>query len=45
MLDLESLIDKLLFKDSKGTNNTNNTKPETYPTTPMSKLAQTPTIL
>ena len=39
-LDNKSLVDNLLFKDSKGTDNTNNTKPKAYPTTtPMSKLA------
>ena len=40
VLDPKSSANKLIFKDSADkTNNTNDTKPETYPTTPMSKLA------
>ena len=38
MLDSKSLANKLLFNNSKGTNNTNNTKPKDYTTTLLSKL-------
>ena len=39
MLDSKSLANKPLFNDSKGIDNTNNTKPKTYTTTPLSKLS------
>ena len=42
-LDIKSLANKLLFNNSKGTNNTNNTNLEVTTTT-ISKLAQKPTI-
>jgi hypothetical protein len=39
MLDSKSSASNLLFEDSNNTDNINDTKPKTYPATPLSKPA------